>query len=1342
MALEDQHALLERAYRRIREQKQQIAELSAKSGDDQRIAIVGFACRLPGGAIDGPSFWNVIGSGRDAFTSIDDRRWSISSSHDPLGRTQGKTYTLAAGLIDDVDAFDASFFGIPAIEAETLDPQQRMLLEVSWHAFEDAGLDARALKGSSTGVFVGLTTDDYSRIHARSQLPVTTYTGLGSAKSMAAGRLAYFYDFHGPALQLDTTCSSSLVALHLAAKELRDGSCDLALVGGANAIISPDTSIGFCEMKALSRRGTLRAFDDDADGYVRGEGCGVLILKRYSDAVRDGNRVHGVVLGTAVNHDGRTNGLTAPNPAAQEKVIRRALAAAGCTSDDIDYVEAHGTGTKLGDLIEANALGSAYSGRSRPLRIGSLKANIGHLEAAAGVASIIKVLLGFKHGYIPGQVNFQEPNSRIDWASLKLEISNSDWKWHSGSTPRRAGISAFGMSGTNAHVILSEPTLTERAPDETRPALPLHEFVRQRHWLRLPTVTAKPQPKHSGFPAMLLKSDPDCRSYEVELSGRLQPHLDEHKLFGVVVVAGASWISLWLTIALDLFGDVPIQLEALKFHRPLVIQNDSRCTVKITLRRKGAHWMGEASVDGRTYCETVIQLASLASKSMLQYPVESSSSTFDADAFYNQFVDRGYTLGPAFRWMATGFDDEGQSWRQMRRPKLSSDADAYPIFPGLVDSCFHALAGILAEDANLSHGTEIVVPAEVACIRFYPQEIHSSNFHVVASRAKTSDTQYLSGDINLAAEGHHHALLEIESLQFRKLSNEMLDRAIDGEAHIHLCTPRWVDVATDGQPSSMEASIAIGSDAIGLASEIFSANSIFGSESSLAMEGLALFKRDVIPEIVRFLETKPEGARIALLGPSTPGNATDDQGMVLAALTWAALISGIAEVSANRSLRFAVLVPGLLDGKQSSILDAGLVGFLRSAFAEHPLMDVQFVDGPLEEVRKIALARHNGVPTTGDYLFVDGKWRRRELSEIAPANVPDINLSGGVVLVTGGSGALATNLLSWLQSAGADDVVLLSRSCSHQSETDNEGRRITHRPCDVSNGTDVQSVFDEVHRSGRNVIAVVHAAGVLADKALPNLSPDDLRSAMAPKVVGAKNLMSCWHSEKLKLVVAISSLVSLVGSPAQAAYTAANAAVDRWISQLREAGIPATVLNLGPVDAGMAARLNDVSLRRLERLGLRLLPVDKIAASILTSTTLPNGQLAVYSATRKNRFANAQSGLLNKASSGDPSNVLDELCRAMAELVGNDSATGNEDTPLTQLGADSLLAVELAAWIQQRFSVDFSMEKVLSLSTLRAIAVHIDVLTAGQGSWPAERGTGAGEGHGTHEKIQWVEGEL
>ncbi|NUG02807.1 beta-ketoacyl synthase N-terminal-like domain-containing protein, partial [Acinetobacter oleivorans] len=409
--------------------------------------------KLPGNASNEENLWKVLNSNNHVYSDVcKSGRWSNEFHDSSKMPSPGKAYVANAGLLENIKQFDSNFFDIPAIEANYLDPQQRILLETSWHALEHANINPNKLRGSNTGVFVGVTTDDYARLHSQSGLLINSYTGIGSAKSIAAGRLAYFYDFKGPVIQLDTTCSSSLVCIHLALQELRKKSCDLALVAGVNAILSPETTIGFCEMKALSKSGKLSAFDDTADGYIRGEGGGVFVLKRLKDAEKDGNNIHAIILGSAINHDGKTNGLTAPNPNSQIAVIKEAIKNAKLEIDDIDYVETHGTGTKLGDLMEANALGAIFSKKNKILEIGSVKANIGHLEAAAGIASLAKTMLLIKKREIPGQVNLNQKSTKINWENLNLNIDSKGRKL-SQNKQLKIGISGFGMSGTNAHII-------------------------------------------------------------------------------------------------------------------------------------------------------------------------------------------------------------------------------------------------------------------------------------------------------------------------------------------------------------------------------------------------------------------------------------------------------------------------------------------------------------------------------------------------------------------------------------------------------------------------------------------------------------------------------------------------------------------------------------------------------------------------------------------------------------------------------------------------------------------------------------------------------------------------
>lgn len=438
------------------------------------VAIVGMACRFPGGADTPERFWDLLAAGADAVKEVPRSRWDLDRYYDPNPDAPGKVYTRQGAFLDNVEDFDAAFFGITPKEAESLDPQQRLLLEVSWETIENAGWNIRQLRGSQTGVFVGLTNYDYIQrhVHSGDVDRITAYSGSGVMPSTAAGRISYIYDFRGPCLAIDTACSSSLVALHLAVQSLERRESDVALAGGVNLLLSVDSFVALCRVKALAADGRCRAFDNAAGGYGRGEGCGLLALKRLSDAQRDGDRILAVLKGTAVNHDGRSNGLTAPNGLAQQSVIRAALARAGLAADAIDYVEAHGTGTVLGDPIEFHALEQVMGTRTQPLRLGSVKTNIGHTEAAAGVAGVIKTILAFERKQIPPSAHFETPNQHIDWGRAPIRVVASLEDWESNSRPRAAGVSSFGLSGTNAHVILEEaPSVAEAPPAEVeRPA--------------------------------------------------------------------------------------------------------------------------------------------------------------------------------------------------------------------------------------------------------------------------------------------------------------------------------------------------------------------------------------------------------------------------------------------------------------------------------------------------------------------------------------------------------------------------------------------------------------------------------------------------------------------------------------------------------------------------------------------------------------------------------------------------------------------------------------------------------------------------------------------------------
>jgi epothilone polyketide synthase E len=519
---------------------------AAERAKAEPIAIVGIGCRFPGGADDPESFWSLVMERRDAVTEVPADRWDAATLYDPDPLAEGKSSTRWGGFLEGIDRFDASFFGISPREAARMDPQQRLLLEVAWNAFEDAGLSPAGLAGQSAGVFVGVHSHsaDYWALQANDSGGLDPYAGTGTSHSVLAGRLSYLLDLHGPSLAVDTACSSSLVAVHLACQALRAGECELALAAGVNVILTPQFTLAASRMQMLAADGRCKPFDARADGFVRGEGCGVVVLKRLTDALAAGDPIRAVIRGSGVNQDGRTNGLTAPSGPAQSALIRSVLASAGVAGREIGYVEAHGTGTPLGDPIEVEGLATALGGRGDEERcyLGSVKANVGHLEGAAGIAGLIKATLVVQHGMIPPQAQFGRLNPHISLEGTGLSIPTEPRAWPAESCPRRAGVSSFGWSGTNAHVVVEQaPAAAASTLGEPEPRLlvvsarsreALHEVLRRyRNFL---SISAAPL-DDIAYTAALRRAHHPYRSVIVahtngEAAGGLQALLESGQI--------------------------------------------------------------------------------------------------------------------------------------------------------------------------------------------------------------------------------------------------------------------------------------------------------------------------------------------------------------------------------------------------------------------------------------------------------------------------------------------------------------------------------------------------------------------------------------------------------------------------------------------------------------------------------------------------------------------------------------------------------------------------------------------------------------------------------------------
>jgi 3-oxoacyl-[acyl-carrier-protein] synthase II len=445
-------SLTKKALLALKKMQSKLDEL--EQAKHEPIAVVGMDCRFPG-ANNPDEFWQLLQAGKDAITSVPDDRWNNRDCH--LGTNiPEKTYTTYGGFVPHLKEFDPSFFRIAPKEAVSIDPQQRLLLEVSWSALENAAISADQVQGSQTGVFIGIAAVDYwHQLLSRHNAEIDAYLTTGNTHSLASGRISHFFNFTGSSISLDTACSSSLVAVHLAIKSLRDRECNMALAGGVNRLISPKISLNFAQAKMLSPDGRCKTFDESANGFVRSEGCGIVVLKRLSDAIADRDNIRAILLGSASNQDGRTSSITTPSSLSQQAVIKQALVNSKVEASQVSYLETHGTGTSLGDAIELEALSQVFKD-NQELILGAVKTNIGHLESASGIASLIKTVLALENQAISANLHLKQPNSKVDWQKLPFKLPEQAISWHQTAKPRIAGVSSFGFSGTNAHLIVQE----------------------------------------------------------------------------------------------------------------------------------------------------------------------------------------------------------------------------------------------------------------------------------------------------------------------------------------------------------------------------------------------------------------------------------------------------------------------------------------------------------------------------------------------------------------------------------------------------------------------------------------------------------------------------------------------------------------------------------------------------------------------------------------------------------------------------------------------------------------------------------------------------------------------
>lgn len=1656
---------------------------------DDAIAIIGYSYKLPGDAFNDESLWSVLNLGNNVYSDVcKSGRWDNEYHDNSESPTKGKAYVTNAGLLDNIKEFDCNFFDIPAVEANYLDPQQRILLETSWHALEHANINPHSLKGTNTSIFVGMTTDDYSRLHAKSGLPINAYTGIGSAKSIAAGRLAYFYDFKGSVIQLDTTCSSSLVCLHLASEELRKNDSDLALVGGVNAILSPDTTIGFCEMKALSKSGKLSAFDENADGYIRGEGGGIFVLKRLKDAENDGDNIHAIILGSAINHDGRTNGLTAPNPTSQVAVIKQALKNAKLGINDIDYVETHGTGTKLGDLIESNALGSIFTDKKNILEIGSIKANIGHLEAASGIASLAKSILMLKKREIPGQVNLHEKSTKIDWKKLNLNIDAKN-RGFPQQKKLKIGISGFGMSGTNAHIIIGEyinktrklplsyslntmplflcsaknkeslfnnatnlkhlieknisnskkieqlsiATQKNRAhfkqyrsafylnnsgsiidinyevnndnnmrneivfvftgqgthyksmgtelykeslvfketmdtcakvfelktsknlleiindnnqellnlTENTQPAivaieiaiakfwqslgviptavvghsigeyaaavtagcleiedamqlaivrgesiaknsvngimitvigdeekikslieilpekidvasynspinitlslsefekknllnilekldikhtelpldypfhsrylvkasndfykktkhiirnknskiiwektgqikedlhdyftnqiispvyfekaiknlvekgynnfleigptpalgrsilainsntnisyslnkngiftehmtqniaklylmgldldwnklsigtvhndLPLYDFSKKEYWLpqNINISNSNSNSNNIGFNLQIITNSEEKIEFLANINRFEQPHILDHHIFDVLIFAGASWIALAIQAGQVILGTRPICIESLTFLKPLLLNADDREN-KVFLefekiKLNTFHFKFYSENGNNIYCEGILKKHEFECNDSMNFSHKNYTDLEHYSEFYDHFREQGYTLGPSFQWISSGFDNETESFRILAQPDDVKDLNSYSIYPGLLDSCFHALYSLIVKDFKSITGNEIVIPSEIKSLIYFGNPLSQEKYSVSATILNRNGEKLpdLCGGFNLVSKTVG-TIINVESIKFGRVSKKLLLSSAE-PIQLFIGKKEFIDYPVEKLGSFEEKRLIVNNHII--FSDFF--------DFSDGTKAINLVINDL-----------------------TSDNDEDIVNVITENCLYIKeyLVNNILPI-ANMDIKIKLyaFIKGVIFEENINVINSSIYGFLKSAIAEINNVSIVLIDGQLD---------HSNLPVdgidvfnelvTGEYIYTNEKFQKMEINSISNINNFNNNgmdLSEGVVIIIGAGGLLIPTI-DWLLNIGSTDIVIFSKT---QINKDIEQMdKIKFVQGDVLKLDDVKELFEFIYKNNKKVIGIIHIAGSILDQSFFKMDEYSIKKVINPKLQGCINLEKFWRAADIKLFLTYTSFVIYYSSAMQSNYTAANYAVSSWVTKKRSEGINAISIALGPVKAGMADDIDIIHKQRLHRLGVDFIPIEKFR-EILFIAMNNKSQLVTYALKSKGENLNSEQKLINLENITED-NVIENLLCYISKLLGKNDDELKANSSLMELGADSLLAVEISSWIQNNYLVSISMEKLLVSNTLKSVGQEI-----------------------------------
>jgi acyl transferase domain-containing protein/acyl carrier protein len=1179
---------------------------SYERAKSEPIAIIGMGCRFPGGSDTPEKYWEFLRSGQSGIREIPKDRWDMNALYDSDPDAPGKIYIRHGGFLDRTDQFDPSFFRISPREAESMDPQQRLLLEVSYEALYHAGIEPKKLSGSQTGVFVGIGQNDYSRFQLNfgDLTRINAYDGTGNLFCFASGRLSYTLGLNGPNLTLDTACSSSLVAIHLACQSLRSRECDMALAGGVHLVFSPEITVFLCRTHVLSPDGLCRTFDSSANGFGRGEGCGMIVLKRLSDALAQNDNILALIRGSAINHDGASSGLTVPNELAQEALIRQALTNAKVESSQIGYIEAHGTGTSLGDPIELGALASVFKEHS--MYIGSVKTNFGHLEAAAGIAGLMKVVLALQHHEIPPHLHFKEPTPRFDWDRYPFNVPTKNIAWESS---RMAGVSSFGMSGTNAHIILEESPIADSLQRVGRIS---QSFQRERYWVQMPARPQQVMIEENSHPLLgkklRLPFSQEIR-FESLLSPESPPFMDDHRIFGQVISPAASHVSTILSAVKLAFGKESCVLEEVFFSRALVLSESSPRKVQLILTPQNSETFAFNLVSCGEHDDDSSEsswISHVSGKLRLSDPSPAPHTYNNANpsgflhsepgsSFYANLHQAGYRLGTAFQWGQEFWQGETEALCRIEKPILPDSADDYQLYPGLLDTCFQLLSSFWGVKASeLTGSSDLYVPFSISELKFYKRP--DPNKRLWCKSLSATEKQN-SGHLCLFDETGN-IFAEVSGFEFRKANRQALFQSDDSEQEplitLKSCLYQrnWIPKPLTSEYPKEPKNWLIFSDNRGIGRELAA------QLRALGHEVVSVFQNDS-SDIRELLEQRTWYGIVHLWHLNL-----NESNSYLPLFNALHLIQALAR-SASK-LKLWIVTQGVYPETSAnpfSCFQAPVWGLARTLALEHPDISCVCADLAISDQNNVQNLLHEILTPDGEneITWRNGVRHAARLTRFGIQTQKQIPISGDhSYLISGGFGALGLRAAQWLADQSARHLVLVSRRSPSDharkqiSEMEQLGVKVLVLQADISDKTDADMVFQKIHTQMPELRGIIHAAGTIDDAVLLRQDENRLKNVMKPKIDGSWNLHFLTQDMKLDFFVCYSSVASLLGSAGQGNYAAANAFMDALARHRRAMGLPATSIQWGAwSESGMAAELNEQHQRRLTEQGMGVIAPDQ-----------------------------------------------------------------------------------------------------------------------------------------------------